>query len=103
MTTPSAELQTTELQLLERERLFDAFRRWGYLDANLNPFGGPIEGGYPDLRKQYTGEDADEARRIYCGTIGAEFMHMPQADRRAWVRERMENPQPQPVDPPWLA
>src|SRR5215472_1874114 len=76
MTTQSAELQSSELQALERERVFDAYRRWGYLDANLYPFGGPIAGGFPDLR--LPGEDAAEARRIYCGTIGAEFMHLPQ-------------------------
>jgi 2-oxoglutarate dehydrogenase E1 component len=100
MSTKSAQL--TELSL-EREQVFDAYRRWGYLDANLNPFGGPIAGGYPDLRELYTGEEADEARRIYCGSIGAEFMHMPQADRRAWVQEQMENSPPQPVDRRWLA
>ena len=55
MTTQSAELQSSELQALERERVFDAFRRWGYLDANLYPFGGPIAGGFPDLR--LPGED----------------------------------------------
>ncbi|HMC30290.1 MAG TPA: 2-oxoglutarate dehydrogenase E1 component, partial [Candidatus Angelobacter sp.] len=101
MSTKSAQL-TSEISL-EREQTFDAFRRWGYLDANLNPFGGPIAGGYPNLRQLHTGEGADEARRIYCGTIGAEFMHMPQADRRAWVQEQMENPRYPQVDRRWLA
>src|SRR5947209_2912699 len=101
MSTKSAQL-TSEISL-EREQTFDAFRRWGYLDANLNPFGGPIAGGYPELRQLHAGEGADEARRIYCGTIGAEFMHMPQADRRAWVQEQMENPRSQQVDRRWLA
>jgi 2-oxoglutarate dehydrogenase E1 component len=102
MSTKSAQL-TSEASL-ERDQVFDAYRRWGYLDANLNPFGGPLAGGYPELRRTYPeSEDAEEARRIYCGSIGAEFMHMPQADRRAWVQERMENPDPQPVDRRWLA
>ncbi|HET9837495.1 MAG TPA: thiamine pyrophosphate-dependent enzyme, partial [Candidatus Angelobacter sp.] len=98
MSTKSAQL--TEVSL-EREQTFDAFRRWGYLDANLNPFGGPIAGGYSDLPNQ--SEGAKEARRIYCGAIGAEFIHIPQADRRAWVQEQMENPRAQQVDRPWLA
>ncbi len=98
MSTRSAQL--TEVSL-EREQTFDVFRRWGYLDANLNPFGGAIAGGYPDLPNQ--AEGAKEARRIYCGTIGAEFMHISQADHRTWVQEQMENPRAQQVDQHWLA
>jgi 2-oxoglutarate dehydrogenase E1 component len=103
MSTKSAQLSTSEIspEQNEREQVFDAFRRWGYLDANLNPFGGPIGGGYPDVR--ISGEGAEEAREIYCGTIGAEFMHLPQRDRREWVLNRMENPGAQQVDRRWLA
>jgi 2-oxoglutarate dehydrogenase E1 component len=99
MSIKSAQLSTSDISL-EREQVFDTFRRWGYLDADLNPFGGPIGGGFPDVRIE--GEGADEARRIYCGSIGAEFMHLPQRDRREWVQNRMENPAPQQVDRRWL-
>ncbi|HVG92232.1 MAG TPA: thiamine pyrophosphate-dependent enzyme, partial [Alphaproteobacteria bacterium] len=92
--------QLTEVSL-EREQTFEVFRRWGYLDANLNPFGGPIGGGYSELPSE--GEGAEEARQIYCGTIGAEFVHLPQRDRREWIQQRMENPGPQQVDRRWLA
>ena len=85
----------------ERERVWDAFRRWGYLDANLYPFGGPIAGGFPDIR--LPGEDAAEARRIYCGSIGAEFMHLPQPDRREWIQQQMENAPEASLDRRWLA
>jgi 2-oxoglutarate dehydrogenase E1 component len=73
----------------ERERVFDAFRRWGYNEAKLDPleFFGPFP--QPDL-EGLTGEAAEEARRIYCGTIGADFMHLPQPERRRWIAERME-------------
>jgi len=73
----------------ERERIFDAFRRWGYNEANLDPLG--FFGPFPqhDL-KGLTGEAAEDARRIYCGTIGAEFMHLPQPERRQWIAERLE-------------
>jgi len=101
MSTQSAELQISELQALERERTFDAYRRWGYLEANLNPFGGPIAGGYPDIRLQ--GAVAAEARRIYCGSIGAEFMHLPQQERREWIQEQMESSRAEKVDRVWLA
>ncbi|HYL94016.1 MAG TPA: thiamine pyrophosphate-dependent enzyme, partial [Alphaproteobacteria bacterium] len=98
-TTQSAELSAIQ-QSLERERVFNTFRQWGYLDANLYPFGGPIAGGFPELRQ--TGEWVDDARRAYCGSVGAEFMHLPQQERRLWIQERMENPQPQKVDRNWL-
>src|SRR6266481_3110981 len=106
MSTKSAELQTSEPQSPERERIFDAFRRWGYMDAALNPFGGPIAGGYPELRTA-KGTVAEEARGIYCGSIGVEFMHLPQQDRREWVQDKMENPaaqsEAQTIDRRWLA
>src|SRR5512133_1537077 len=35
------------------------------------------------------GEEAAAARRYYCGTIGVEFMHIPDRQKRAWVQERM--------------
>ena len=73
----------------ERERVFDAFRRWGFNEASLDPLGffGPFP--QPDLA-ELTGQTAEEARRIYCGTIGAEFMHLPQPERRQWIAERIE-------------
>ncbi|HEV3038712.1 MAG TPA: 2-oxoglutarate dehydrogenase E1 component [Candidatus Angelobacter sp.] len=101
MTTTSAELQATELQLLERERVFDAFRHWGYLEANLHPFGGPIGEGQPELHSK--GEAAEQARRVYCGSVGYEFMHLPSRERREWLQEKIENPAPFPVDRRWLA
>ncbi len=101
MSTHSAELTINEQQSLERERIFDQFRRWGYLDANLYPFGGPIGEGFPELRMN--GLYAEEARRAYAGTVAAEFMHIPQRDRREWIQERMENPARPTVDRQWLA
>ncbi len=75
----------------ERERVFDAFRRWGYLEATLDPLGlfEPLK--QPDL-DGLTGEAAEEARRIYCGTVGADFMHLPERERRRWIAERLEAP-----------
>jgi 2-oxoglutarate dehydrogenase E1 component len=72
----------------ERERVFEAFRRWGFLEADLDPLGlfKPLK--YPDL--ELAGPAADEARRIYCGTIGAEFMHLREPERRRWIAEQLE-------------
>src|SRR5208282_4067110 len=32
-------------------------------------------------------------RRAYCGTVGAEFMHISDPERRRWIQERLEGPQ----------
>src|SRR6516164_9555923 len=75
----------------ERDRIFDAFRRWGYCEANLDPLGifEPLK--HPDL-EGLSGELADEARRLYCGTVGADFMHLVEPERRRWIIERIEAP-----------
>ena len=79
--------------LSERERVFEAFRRWGYLEATLDPLGflQPLKS--PDLN--FPGPDADTARRIYAGTIGADFMHLVEPERRRWISERMESDAPE--------
>jgi 2-oxoglutarate dehydrogenase E1 component len=76
----------------ERERVLDAFRRWGYLEADLDPLGflAPVQ--CSDL--QIDSEFAREARRVYCGTVGVEFMHIADPERRRWLQERMEGNQP---------
>jgi len=79
----------------ERERVFEAFRRWGYLEADLDPLGFFRPQPCPDL--QIDGEFAQEARRVYCGTVGAEFMHIADSERRRWIQERLEG-QPSEVD-----
>ena len=80
----------TSVSSEERERIFDAFRRWGYLEADLDPLKlfKPLK--YPDL--ELTGAVADEARGVYCGTVGAEFMHLREPERRKWIAERLEQP-----------
>jgi 2-oxoglutarate dehydrogenase E1 component len=78
----------------DRERVFDAFRRWGYLEATLDPLGvfAPLK--HPDL-EGLTGEAAEEARDIYCATVGVEFMHLPEPERRRWIAEHIEAPAPE--------
>jgi 2-oxoglutarate dehydrogenase E1 component len=82
-----------------RQQVFDAFRRWGYLAADLDPLGDLPRTEMPDL--ELTGEAADAARRIYCGKVGAEFMHIADPARRAWIQQRLEG-EPAPVDRHWL-
>jgi 2-oxoglutarate dehydrogenase E1 component len=84
-------------QILEstgREQVFDAFRRWGYLAADLDPLGFCNPPGSPEL--EISGRDAEQARAIYCATIGAEFMHLPDPAQRRWIQQRMESEAPEP-------
>ncbi len=77
----------------DREAILDAFRRWGYLQADLDPLGRLRPVQMAEL--EGTGPEADAARKTYCGPIGAEFMHIPDPERRAWVIEQMESAPPE--------
>ena len=77
------------LLISQRDQIFDAFRRWGHLQAKLDPLGQYlVPEPIPELN--FEGEEADEAKGYYCGSIGVEFMHLPDAARREWIQERME-------------
>jgi 2-oxoglutarate dehydrogenase E1 component len=82
---PSASASTST----ERENTFEIFRRWGYLQASLDPLGQylPPE---PFPTPAPEGESVAEARSYYCGTIAAEFMHIADPERRQWLQEQME-------------
>jgi 2-oxoglutarate dehydrogenase E1 component len=85
-----------------RDTTFDLFRRWGYLQASLDPLGQllppqpfPVESA-PDEASA----DTKEARRIYASSIGAEFMHIPSAEKRAWIQQRLESADTTPTIEP---
>ena len=77
----------------DRDVVFDIFRRWGYLQATLDPLGQylPAE-NFPVAVPE--GETAREARSYYCGSIAAEFMHIPNTVQRQWLQERIEQAAP---------
>jgi 2-oxoglutarate dehydrogenase E1 component len=82
---------------LEREQVFEAFRRWGYLQANLDPLGQQLQPvPLPEL-DDLSGPYAEEARRIYSGTVATEFMHILDPEKRRFISERLEG-EPSPVD-----
>jgi len=76
-----------------QERVWDAFRRWGYVQAHLDPLEDLQPVAMPEL--DLRGPEAEAARRIYCGTIGVEFMHIADPETRQWVQARMESETPQ--------
>ena len=73
----------------ERERVFSAFRQWGYLEGDLDPLGFLRPRPHPDL--QIENEYAREAREIYCSTIGVEINHISDPERRNWIYQRLES------------
>src|SRR3984957_6098189 len=78
---------------LERERVFDAFRQWGYLEGDLDPLGFLRPRPHADL--QIDSPYAEAARNIYCGTIGVEINHISDPERRNWIYQRVESDAPQ--------
>jgi len=74
----------------------DAFRRWGHLEAAIDPLGRLPKVAHPELA-EHSGPEAERAREIYCGPLAVEFMHLPDPERRRWVAERMER-RPRPID-----
>jgi 2-oxoglutarate dehydrogenase complex dehydrogenase (E1) component-like enzyme len=77
----------------ERERVFAAYRQFGYLEGDLDPLGFLRPRPTPGLEQD--GEYAHEARNIYSSTIGVEINHLYAPERRRWVFERMESEPPQ--------
>ncbi|HEY0511816.1 MAG TPA: 2-oxoglutarate dehydrogenase E1 component [Thermoanaerobaculia bacterium] len=71
------------------EKTLDAYRRLGYLLADLDPMNRIEPEAQPGL-EDTDPATAEVARRHYCGTIGVEFMHIPHPERRRWIEERME-------------
>src|SRR5882762_11567535 len=86
--------EATVQKSAEHDRVYESYRRWGYLAADLDPLGflAPVE--HPELIRD--GPAAAAARKFYCGTIGAEFVHIDDPERRRWITERMESVLPQP-------
>ena len=77
----------------QREAVFDIFRRWGYLQATLDPLGQYLAPEpFPIAAPE--GELAAEARGFYCSTIAAEFMHIPNVEQRQWLQQKLEQPAP---------
>ena len=87
--TPAVEQQ-------EREQIFDIFRRWGYLQATLDPLGQYLPPEPFPITSVPEGEFAAEARRFYCGNFAIEFMHIPSLEQRQWLQEQIEQPTPKP-------
>ena len=91
--TSTKALQSSNGSDPERERVFAAYRQYGYLEGDLDPLGFLQPRPTPEL--EHEGEYARQARAIYSSTIGVEINHIYSPDRRRWVYEQMESGAPQ--------
>ncbi|MBF0093824.1 MAG: 2-oxoglutarate dehydrogenase E1 component [Alphaproteobacteria bacterium] len=112
---PSAEeVRKRTLDSIRALMLIRVYRVRGHLLANLDPLGLEGEKYHPELDYHTYGfEDADLDREIfidnvlgletptlrqiievvretYCGNIGVEFMHIQDAEQKAWIQRRIE-------------
>ncbi|HEY0554657.1 MAG TPA: thiamine pyrophosphate-dependent enzyme, partial [Thermoanaerobaculia bacterium] len=87
---------TSERPAALDEKTLNAYRRLGYLLADLDPMNRIEPEAQPGLEDSDPAT-AEYARRFYCGTIGVEYMHIPDPERRRWIEERLEAAPP-PLD-----
>ncbi len=97
-------------------RLISAYRQRGHQKAQIDPLGLMKRESIPDLDIAYHGlsgadydtefntgvlyigkeqatlrEIIDACEQIYCGSIGAEFMHIVNTEERVWIQQRMDS------------
>src|SRR6202158_76707 len=85
----TAVVETASSSNPERERVFNAYRQWGYLEGDLDSLGFLRPRETPEL--EHEGEYAREARAIYSSTVGVEINHIYSPERRRWIYEQMES------------
>ncbi len=101
---PTSRSQHDTITVPVHDPLADAYRRWGYLQADLDPMGRIEPFEHPDITEARAGGNAREVdawRSVYCTKIGFEFMHMVEKDRVDWMREAIEAGPPAP-DTHWI-
>ena len=115
----SNEHERKQVQVL---RLISAFRIRGHQQAALDPLCLMKREQFPDLTLSYHGlseadldtdfqsstlfigkeytslrEIYDTLSATYCGSIGVEYMHIPQTEQRRWFQSRMESVRSRPA------
>jgi 2-oxoglutarate dehydrogenase E1 component len=98
-------------------KLITAYRIRGHEAANLDPLGEPHHEPVPDLDPEFHGLDATDldrefdtaslfapdrmklreiinlCKRVYCGSIGVEAIHITDTGKRRWLQQRLETGQ----------
>jgi 2-oxoglutarate dehydrogenase E1 component len=113
----AAALRQAAADSIRALQLIRAYRVRGHLEADLDPLGLEKRGPYPELDYRsygFTEADLDHEifinnifdrersslrdiiailRQIYCGRIGAEYMHIQAPVERLWIQEKFEKPE----------
>ncbi|WP_067521706.1 2-oxoglutarate dehydrogenase E1 component [Endozoicomonas ascidiicola] len=117
--TVSSDHERKQVQVL---RLISAFRIRGHQQAAIDPLGVMMREQFPDLSLAYHGlseadldtdfqaatlfigkehtslrDIYDALQATYCGSIGVEYMHIPQTEERRWFQSRMESVRSRPA------
>lgn len=103
------------LDSLRALMLIRSYRVHGHLEAKLDPLGLEKRKPYPELNPEFHGftvsdwnreiyvgnffnqteltlkELKDKLQKMYSGTIGVEYMHIQNAEQKAWLQERIED------------
>jgi 2-oxoglutarate dehydrogenase E1 component len=114
---PATGTEFTDHKQAGVSRLVNSFRIRGHEVAKLNPLGiahhepvADLELAFHDLNESDLEHEFDTGslvapprmllkdilalcQRVYCGSIGAEYMHMVDTAKRDWMRERLEGSQ----------
>lgn len=105
-----------ERKQIQVVRLISAYRQRGHQKANIDPLGLMQREPIPDLEPSYhhlsaadydtvfqtgvlyigkeqatLGEIISALDKTYCGSIGAEFMHIVDTEQRQWIQKRMDS------------
>jgi 2-oxoglutarate dehydrogenase E1 component len=110
----SSEVRAATEDAIRAHMLIHAHRMRGHTHANLDPLGLREVEPHPELDPATYGFGSDDldrpiylfyglgletatlreilavTREAYCGTIGAEFMHIQEPERKSWIQERLE-------------
>jgi len=82
-------------------RLINAHRFRGHQEANLDPLQLQERAYVDELYPEHYGlTEADMStvfhtgslKTTYCGTIGAEYMHITETKQKRWIQQRLEGP-----------
>ena len=74
--------------------LSQAYRRWAHQHAAIDPLERLEREVHPDIEDLRPGapkEQIERLERAYAGSIGAEFMHISDRGRAAWMARRLED------------
>lgn len=113
-TIASEDIKRAALDSIRAIMLIRAYRARGHMNAKLDPLGLAKKDYYPELEPETYGfspEDYDRPiyiydvlglsyatlnqilehlRNTYCGTIGIEFLHIQDPERKLWLQKRIE-------------